>query len=83
MPSRCRVAGRVGGGDAGVDGKVGVGGEVAAGDADAEGTAGNRARIGGAVDRQGDRVAILDVAADRAGDRNVPPASAALTMLSA
>ena len=31
----------------------------------------NRARIGGAVDRQGDRVAILDVAAHRAGDRDV------------
>ena len=32
--------------------------------------AGDRARIGGAVDRQGDRVAILDVAAHRAGDRD-------------
>ena len=32
--------------------------------------AGDRAGIGGAVDRQGDGVAALDVAADRAGDRD-------------
>ena len=31
----------------------------------------NQAGIGGAVDRQGDGVAVLDVAAHRAGDRNV------------
>ena len=66
-----------------VDGGVGIGHEVAAGDVDAEGAAGDLPGIGGAVDRQGDRVAVLDVAADRAGDRHVPPASAALTMLSA
>ena len=64
------VAGRVGGGDAGVDGDVGIGREVAAGDVDAEGTAGDGAGIGRAVDRQGDGVAVLDVAADRAGHRD-------------
>ena len=67
---RDRVAGRVGGADAGVDGMVGVCSEIAAGDVDAEGRAGDRAGIGGAVHRQGDDVAILDVAANRAGHRD-------------
>ena len=65
---RARVAGRIGGADAGVDGMVGISSEIAAGDVDAEGTARDRAGIGGAVHRQRDNVAILDVAADRAGD---------------
>ena len=67
---RRRVARRVGGGDAGRDGGVGIGREVAAEDIDAEGAAGDRAGIGHAVDRQGDGVAVLDVAADRAGHRH-------------
>ena len=39
--------------------------------------------IGDAVDRQGDGVAVLDVAADRAGDRHAAAGLGALTMLSA
>ena len=53
------VARRVGGGDAGVDGDVGIGRQVAAGDVDVKVAAGDRAGIGRAVDRQGDGVADL------------------------
>ena len=67
---RGAVAGGVGGGDAGVDGMVGIGREIAAGDVDAEAAAADRAGVGVAVDRQGDGVAALHVAADRAGDRH-------------
>ena len=87
---RCRVArrrsvavaGRVGGGDAGLDGGVGVGSESLPATSMLKDRR-NRARIGGAVDRQGNRVAVLDVAADRLVTATLPPASAALRMLSA
>jgi len=67
---RRRVAGRVGGADAGVDGMVGIGSQIAAGDVDAEGSAGDGVGIGRAIHRQGDDVAAVDVAANRAGHRH-------------
>ena len=79
---RRAVAGRVGGADAGVDGMVGVGRQVAAGNVDAEGSAGDRAGIGGAVDRQGDDVAIWTSPPTVPVTATVPPASAALRTLS-
>ena len=54
---RGAVAGRVGGGDAGIDGGVGIGGQVGAGDVDARSRRRDRAGVGDAVDDQGDGVA--------------------------
>src|SRR5262249_24771544 len=52
------------GGDAGIHRMVGVGDQVAAGNVDAERAASlHRARVGGAVDRQGDGVTVVHVAA--------------------
>src|SRR4029453_18971847 len=64
----CAVAGGVGGGDAGIDGGVGIGGQVGAGDVDREGAARHQPGVVSAVDGEGDGVATLDVAADGAGD---------------
>ncbi len=69
------VAGGVGGGDRGGDGLVGVSREVGAGDGDGKaehaGVVDHETGEVLAVDRQGDGVARLGVATDRAGDGDI------------
>ena len=68
---RRAVARTVRRGHAGVHRQVAVGQQAAARDVDAERAAGHRAGVGDAVDRHGHRVAVLDIAAHRAGHRYV------------
>ena len=64
------VARRVGRRDAGIHRQVRIRQQPAARNVDAEHAAGRGAGVGDAVHRQGNDVAVRDVAADRAGHRN-------------